>query len=340
MALAADMPEALSFVDVAAALKSSQSADLRAVDTVILDTLESGVPLIPQVARHLISAGGKRLRPLLALASAKLCGEDGERPHLLAAAVELIHAATLLHDDVVDDSALRRGLATANIVFGNKESVLVGDFLFARAFELMVKTGSLEVLDILSRASCTISEGEVLQLETQSNIATTEDMYLSVVQAKTAALFAAATEASAVLGGGSPEVVRALREFGLNFGIAYQLVDDTLDYAASDGGMGKTAGDDFREGKMTLPVIYAIADAQNAEERDFWHRTMVDGHQREGDFLEARRLIDRDDLIERALGEAQTYAARAAAALSSALPETSLRGLLEDLATSSAIRRF
>ncbi|MEM9989929.1 MAG: polyprenyl synthetase family protein, partial [Pseudomonadota bacterium] len=301
--------------------------------------LSSRVALIPQVAEHLMSAGGKRLRPLLTLAASTLCGGQGERPRALAAAVELIHAATLLHDDVVDDSNLRRGHKTANIVFGNKESVLVGDFLFARAFELMVKTDSLRVLDILSRASCTISEGEVLQLETQTNISTERDTYIEVISAKTAALFAAATQAGAVVAGADDDVVDALYTYGLNFGIAYQLVDDALDYDSNAEAMGKTAGDDFREGKMTLPVILAMEAARTPEERAFWHRTVGGGQQGPDDFAEAKTLMERDGVIDQALSAAQDYAQIASNALS-ILPASPLRTVLEDLAMGSVIRQY
>lgn len=338
MALVAELPAQAGFTDVAAHLKASHAAELDQVNKVILDHLSSSVPLIPQVAEHLIGAGGKRLRPLLTLSSAALCDAPENGSRLLAAAVELIHVATLLHDDVVDDSALRRGLKTANVVFGNKESVLVGDFLFARAFELMVKTGSLRVLDILSQASCKISEGEVLQLQTQADTATSRDVYLRVVTAKTAALFAAATQAGAVVGNAPAPIEQALYDYGLNLGIAYQLVDDALDYQGTDDTIGKTAGDDFREGKMTLPVILAIETAHDPEERAFWQRTMADGTQQAGDFARARELIARDNLIDRALGEAQAYAERAASALS-VIADSPLRRLLEDLALSSVVRR-
>lgn len=325
------------FKNAARALKDSQQTALDEASDVILAHLSSTVPLIPEVARHLIGAGGKRLRPLLTLAAAELCGYQGEGDRLLAAAVELIHAATLLHDDVVDDSGLRRGLRTANVVFGNKESVLVGDFLFARAFELMVKTGSMRVLGILSAASCTISEGEVLQLETQGNLATTEAMYEAVVRAKTAALFSAATRAGAALAGAPAGVEAALTTYGDRFGIAYQIVDDALDYDGEDGAIGKTAGDDFREGKLTLPVILAVGAAQNDEERAFWARTIAKRDQRDGDFAHAQALIARDGLVDRSLDIARRHAEAAAAALG-ALPQSPLRDTLEALALSSVVR--
>ncbi|MEM9989588.1 MAG: polyprenyl synthetase family protein, partial [Pseudomonadota bacterium] len=223
--------------------------------------------------------------------------------------------------------------------FGNKESVLVGDFLFARAFELMVKTESLRVLDILSRASCTISEGEVLQLETQANVRTQKETYIKVVSAKTAALFSAATQAGAVVANASPDVENAFYTYGLNFGIAYQLVDDALDYDSDAEAMGKSAGDDFREGKMTLPVILALEAARTPEERAFWHRTVGGMQQGPEDFVEAKRLMERDSLIDRALTEAQSYAEKAAEALT-VLPASSLRTLLQELALGSVIRQY
>ena len=338
MALAAELTAPVRFTDVAARLKEMQADDLAATNDVIIDHLSSDIELIPEVARHLIVAGGKRLRPLICLAAADICGASGPRPLFLAGAVELIHAATLLHDDVVDDSALRRGLKTANIVFGNKESVLVGDFLFARAFALMVKTGSLDVLDILSRASCTIAEGEVLQLTTEADLDTSRSTYINVVTAKTAALFEAAARAGAMVAGASDEDADALGRYGLNFGIAYQMVDDTLDYEGQADNIGKSAGDDFREGKMTLPVIHAIARARDDEERAFWARTIGEREQTAGDFERAQGLIARDNLIGVCLGEARDYAARAAEALEG-LRDTPLKRTLEDLALSSAARQ-
>ena len=326
-----------TFRDAAAALKARHAPGLEAVGDVIVTHLDSSVALIPEVARHLIRAGGKRLRPLVTLAAAEACGYEGEGDTLLAAAVELIHAATLLHDDVVDDSALRRGLRTANIVFGNKESVLVGDFLFARAFELMVKTGSLRVLDVLSAASCTISEGEVLQLQTQGNLATDEAMYVEVIRAKTAALFGAAAQSAAALAGADPAAERALTAFGVNFGIAYQIVDDALDYVGEAEGLGKAAGDDFAEGKVTLPVILAVRAARGDEERAFWRRTVEAGDRREGDFETARRLIARDDLVAASLATARGYAEEAAASLSALPPSPALQAL-ERLALASVRR--
>ena len=238
--------------------------DLRDVNELIIRYMDSPVVLIPQLASHLVAAGGKRLRPVLTLASAKMCGyADGNRHIALAACVEFIHTATLLHDDVVDESGLRRGLASANAVFGNKASVLVGDFLFSRSFELMVEDGSLDVLRILSHASSVIAEGEVLQLITSNDTETSETAYLDVIRAKTAQLFAAACRIGAVVAERPRVEEEALETYGMNLGIAFQLIDDVLDFSAEQAKLGKTVGDDFREGKITLPIILAFRRGDN-----------------------------------------------------------------------------
>src|SRR5471032_3356417 len=255
------------------ALAALVDSDLKRVNALILDRMHSPVALIPQLAGHIIAAGGKRLRPMLTLASAKLVGYRGDRHLALSAAVEFIHTATLLHDDVVDASDLRRGLATANAVWGNKPSVLVGDFLFSRAFQLMVEDGSLKVLGILSHASAVIAEGEVLQLVTSNDTTTDEAAYLAVIRAKTAQLFAAASQICAVIAGRPAEEEAALTAFGLNLGIAFQLVDDMLDYSARQAELGKTVGDDFRDGKITLPIVLAFKRGDEPERR-FWRRTL------------------------------------------------------------------
>ncbi len=289
-------------------------SDLDRVNTLILERMQSPVALIPQLAGHIIAAGGKRLRPMLTLATARMCGYRGDRHIALAAAVEFIHTATLLHDDVVDASDLRRGLATANAVWGNKPSVLVGDFLFSRAFQLMVEDGSLEVLEILSGASAIIAEGEVLQLVTSNDTETTEDAYLAVIQAKTAQLFAAASRIGAVLGDRPKAEEQALEVYGRNLGIAFQLVDDMLDYSAQQVELGKTVGDDFREGKITLPVVLALRSANDAE-RAFWQRTLEDLEQREGDLERAIELMTRHGTLLATLDRARQYAETARRAL-------------------------
>jgi octaprenyl-diphosphate synthase len=288
--------------------------DLKRVNTLILERMQSPVALIPQLAGHIIAAGGKRLRPMLTLATSRLCGYRGDRHIALAASVEFIHTATLLHDDVVDDSDLRRGLATANAVWGNKASVLVGDFLFSRAFELMVEDGSLPVLAILSRASAVIAEGEVLQLVTSNDVATTEEAYLEVINAKTAQLFAAASRIGAVVADRSAAEEEALESYGRNLGIAFQLVDDMLDYSALEAELGKTVGDDFRDGKITLPVVLAIR-AADEREREFWRRTLEDSDQHDGDLAHAIELMRRHGTLAATLERAREYGAAARRAL-------------------------
>ncbi len=288
--------------------------DLAEVNALIIERMHSRVPLIPELAGHIIAAGGKRLRPMLTIAGAKLCGHAGRRPVMLAACVEFIHTATLLHDDVVDESGLRRGNATANSVWGNQASVLVGDFLFTRAFQLMVEDGSLRVLDILSTASAVIAEGEVLQLATTNNPETSEDAYLEVIGAKTAALFAAACRIGAVIADRPQAEDEALESHGRNLGIAFQLVDDVLDYSARQATLGKTVGDDFREGKITLPVVLAFRRGR-PEERDFWRRTLADGRQEYADLAHAISLLERTGALTDTIARARHYGAIARDAL-------------------------
>jgi len=301
--------------------------DFRKVDAEIRTRMVSDVPLIPELAAHIIASGGKRLRPLLLIAAARLCGYVGERHVRLAACVEFIHTATLLHDDVVDESALRRGKATANIVWGNQASVLVGDFLFSRSFQLMTQDGSLSVLSILSEASAIIAEGEVMQLTTANNLATTEDDYLKVIAAKTAALFAAATRVGAVVAGRPEREEAALADFGRWLGVAFQLVDDALDYQADEATLGKTVGDDFREGKITLPVILAFQRGDGAEQA-FWRRCVEAREQTEEDLARAIRLMQRHDTLTETLERARTYGDKARAALS-IFPDNDYRRALE-----------
>ncbi len=312
-------------------LAEALDADLVAVNALIRERMASRhAPRIPEVTAHLVEAGGKRLRPMLTLAAARLCGYAGGDHVKLAATVEFIHTATLLHDDVVDESERRRGRPTANLLWDNKSSVLVGDYLFARSFQLMVETGSLRVLDILSNAAATIAEGEVLQLTAAQNLATDEAVYLQVVRGKTAALFSAATEAGAVIAGAPDAVVRALFTYGDALGIAFQIADDLLDYGGTDAAIGKNTGDDFRERKVTLPVIKAVARA-SAEERAFWTRVIEKGDQREGDLAQAKRIMARHGAMEAARDEALMWADRAKAALEE-VPGHELRDMLQDLA--------
>ncbi len=295
-------------------MKDLVREDLDRVNQVILQHMQSRVELIPQLAGHLIASGGKRLRPMLTLAAAQMCGYTGDRQINLAACVEFIHTATLLHDDVVDASALRRGRQTANAVWGNEASVLVGDFLFSRAFQVMVQDGSLRVLDILSNASAVIAEGEVLQLLTTNDTATSEDAYLDVISAKTAALFAAACRIGPVIAERPRAEEEALESYGRNLGIAFQLVDDMLDYASRDAVLGKSVGDDFREGKITLPVILAYRRGTD-DERRFWHRTLEELDQNDSDLRVAVSLMEKYHALRDTVERARHYGAMAKDAL-------------------------
>ncbi|RDC60358.1 All-trans-octaprenyl-diphosphate synthase [Alteripontixanthobacter maritimus] len=311
---------------------------MNSVNTVILDRMQSEIPLIPALAGHLISGGGKRLRPMLTLAGAELVGYTGTRHHRLAAAVEFIHTATLLHDDVVDGSDLRRGKAAANIIFGNPATVLVGDFLFSRAFELMTEDGSLKVLKILSGASAIIAEGEVDQLTAQRQIETSEERYLNIIGAKTAALFAAASRISAVVAECDERQEHALDDYGRNLGIAFQLVDDAIDYDSDAAEMGKDRGDDFREGKMTLPVILAYARGDEGE-RKFW-REAISGHRTsDADLGEAIALIGRHDAVEATRERARHFAQRAVDAIS-IFPDGKARAAMAEAAMFAVARGY
>ncbi len=312
-------------------LSAVLAEDMAAVNALIRARMASEhAPRIPEVTAHLIEAGGKRLRPMLTLAAARLCGYAGTDHQKLAATVEFIHTATLLHDDVVDESKRRRGRPTANLLWDNKSSVLVGDYLFARSFQLMVETGSLRVLDILANASAVIAEGEVLQLTAAQDLGTTEDTYLKVIRGKTAALFSAATEVGGVIAGVPEAQVRALFTYGDALGIAFQIADDLLDYGGSSATIGKNTGDDFRERKLTLPVIKAVAQA-TPEERAFWVRTIEKGDQRDGDLEQALAIMARHGAMEAARADARRWSETARTALS-ALPAHPLRDMLADLA--------
>ena len=320
------------------ALTELVSDDLAAVNQLIIQRMESRVDIIPRLAGHIIAAGGKRLRPLLTLACARLCGYEGQRHRKLAASVEFIHTATLLHDDVVDESSLRRGIPTANALFGNEASVLVGDFLFSRAFELMVEDGSLDVLKVLAHASSVISEGEVLQLLTTNDSTTSEQTYLEVVRDKTAELFAAACRIGAIVAERPASDEEALRTFGLNLGIAFQIVDDVLDYSAEEERLGKNVGNDFREGKITLPVILAIHRGSEAE-REFWARTLDEKMQREGDFDHAQELICHHKADAAALERARHYGSIARDALGT-FPNSLFKRALLDIVDFTIEREF
>lgn len=312
-------------------LLSLLAPDMQATNQLIVDHMQSKVAMIPQLAGYLVAAGGKRLRPLLTLASAQLCGYQGARHYGLAACVEFIHTATLLHDDVVDESDMRRGQKSANAIFGNQSSVLVGDFLFSRAFELMVADGSLEVLRILSNASKVIAEGEVMQLSVANNVATTEEQYIEVVTGKTAALFAAACEVGAVVAQRSAEEQKALRDFGMSLGIAFQLIDDVLDYSAVQAKLGKEVGNDFREGKMTLPVLIAI-ERGSAEEKGFWQRTLENQIYNESDLGHAIELLRKHGALAATVARAHDYAKLAADQLA-CFPDSELKAAMLESVT-------
>lgn len=300
-------------LDTLAALLQS---DMINVNELIIENMQADVPLIPQLAGYLIASGGKRIRPLMTLACTRLYGYDGDRPFGLAASVEFIHTATLLHDDVVDGSEERRGKQAANLVFGNQATVLVGDFLFSRAFQLMVKDGSLEVLRILSDASAIISQGEVKQLTTANNLDTTMEDYIEVVSAKTAALFAAACEIGPVVAGADDQAVY-MRDYGMHLGIAFQIIDDVLDYNANQQKLGKKIGDDFREGKMTAPILLALEKADDTE-RAFWQRTIADKDQKDGDLETAQEIMTRHNALTGAADLARAHGEKARAALQAA----------------------
>ena len=305
-------------------------SDMAATDRLIHQRMGSPVELIPELGRHLVDSGGKRLRPMLTLAAARLCGYRGTEHIKLAAAVEFIHTATLLHDDVVDASALRRGKIAANVVWGNKPSILVGDFLFSRAFQLMVEAANIAVLDILANASAVIAEGEVMQLKSANNLAVTEAHYLKVVAAKTAALFAAATEAGAAMALAGREQISALRDYGYNLGIAFQLIDDALDYSGRQVQMGKLVGDDFREAKVTLPVILAYARA-DIDAKRFWRRVIEASPQHDEDLDLAIAFVEGTGAIRDTRDRAKNYAAKACRALE-LLPSGDIREALEAIA--------
>ncbi len=316
--------------DALGTLVALVGADLQATNVAIVQRMDSPVALIPQLAAHIVAAGGKRLRPLLTLSAARMCGYTGVRHIQLAACVEFIHTATLLHDDVVDESLLRRGMSSANSVFGNKASVLVGDFLFARAFQLMVSDGSLKVLGILSQAAATIAEGEVLQLVTQNDLSTDEEQYLAVIRGKTAALFTAACQVGAVVAERPADEEQALADYGSNLGMAFQLVDDALDYAADQAKLGKTVGDDFREGKVTLPVLAAY-HAGSVDDRAFWRRTIETSEQTDADLDHAMALMAASGAIRTTLDYATRFAQGAQASLA-VFPRGPFRDALMDVA--------
>jgi len=302
--------------------------DMERVNAAILARTGSDVAMIPEVANHLISSGGKRLRPMLTLAMAKLAGYSGDGHIKLAAAVEFMHTATLLHDDVVDESDMRRGKLAARMLWGNEASVLVGDFLLGQAFKMMVEVGNLHCLDILSSAAAVIAEGEVMQLGAAKNPATNEDEYRAVIRAKTAELFAAACEVGPALAGKDKAELAACRSFGMNLGISFQLIDDALDYGGKPAKLGKNVGDDFREGKITLPVVLSFRRGTESE-RAFWNRTLSKGDIAEGDLDAAMALMTKHHAIEDTVGRARHYGAIATDALA-LVPPSAIKTALEE----------
>jgi octaprenyl-diphosphate synthase len=311
-----------------ARLASLTATGMERVNRLVVERTRSDVALIPEVARYLIDSGGKRLRPMITLAAAAACGYRGDADVKLAASVEFMHTATLFHDDVVDESNTRRGKRAARPVWGNQESVLVGDFLLGQAFKMMVEVGSIEALDILSAAAVAIAEGEVMQLATAKNTETTEDEYLDVIRAKTAVLFQAAAEVGAVIAGADRSVRAAFRSYGANLGIAFQLVDDALDYGGQSPTLGKDVGDDFREGKVTLPIVLAYRRG-TAADRDFWKRTLVKGAIADDDLARAVALLDRTRALKDTVERARHYGAIAYDALARLPDEQFKAALLE-----------
>lgn len=307
-----------------AQLRALVEADMAQVNALIMAQTKSDIALISEVATHLIAAGGKRLRPCLTIAAAQLCGYTGRRHINLAASVEFLHTATLLHDDVVDDSHLRRGEPTANAVWGNKSSVLVGDFLLSRAFQMMVSDGSIDVLDVLSRAAAVISEGEVHQLTVSHDLSITRDVYEQVISAKTAELFAAACELGAIVGDTSKR--GALRAYGQALGMAFQLADDALDYMADEAELGKSIGDDFRDGKVTLPVLLAY-EAGDAQERAFWEGALEDFTPEK--LAQAKTLLAKHRTCEATLARADHFVSEAIAAIAGFAPSPAKDAMIE-----------
>ena len=333
--VAADLVSGESSVE---RLVRAVSGDMAQVNNLILEMAGSNVELIPEVANHLVSSGGKRLRPMLTLASAKLFDFDGTDHVKLAASVEFMHTATLLHDDVVDDSAVRRGKPAARVIWGNQASVLVGDYLLGQAFKMMVEAGSLECLRILSNASAVIAEGEVLQLSGAKSLANGEAHYMAVIEAKTAALFSAATEVGPVIAGQPAAIQEAMRQYGLNLGLAFQLIDDVLDYSGNAAELGKDTGDDFREGKATLPVLYAYQRGSEAD-RAFWSRCIEAGEIRDGDLEAAIEKVNGCGAIEDSVKRARDFGAKAVAAIEQ-VPASPIRDILADVVDFSISRAY
>lgn len=329
MGVVVSLEEARDPTDGIKGLVALVQSDMSQVNAVIIDKARSKVDMIPELARHLIDSGGKRLRPMLTIASANMLGYSGAHHITLAASVEFMHTATLLHDDVVDESDLRRGKKTARLLWGNEASVLVGDYLLGQAFKMMVDVGSLDALRVLSNAAAVIAEGEVMQLSVAQNTTTTEDEYLAVINAKTAALFSAAAEVGAIIANQTEDKQAALRSYGKNLGIAFQLVDDALDYSGEQAKLGKSIGDDFREGKITLPVVLSYRRGDETE-RDFWHRTLQTGDIEDKDLDHAITLMNKHKALDDTIARAKHYGAMAKDALA-IFPDSDYKTALEDV---------
>ncbi|MDB9971668.1 polyprenyl synthetase family protein [Alphaproteobacteria bacterium] len=312
------------------------SNDLQEVNNIIVDNIGNEVPLIKDLSKHILASGGKRIRPIVTLLSSSICNYSGKNHLFLAACVEFIHTATLLHDDVIDESKVRRGVATANDVFGNKTSILVGDFLFSRAFELMVQNGSKKILEILSKASSTIAQGEVLQLTTINDSTTSKELYMKIIKNKTASLFSAASEIGAILSEEEYTIQKSLKVYGEKLGTAFQLVDDALDYVGTSA-LDKNIGDDFREGKMTLPVIISL-EASNLEEKSFWIKTIENLDQSSNDLNKAIELINKYNGITSTLALAKKYSMEAIKSLE-IFPQSEAKLALESLASIAVNRK-
>jgi len=312
-------------------LRNFLKDDLEKVSSLIKLRMKSEhAPLIEEIVDHLIKAGGKHLRPLLTLASAKICGYQGNSHIQLAAAVEFIHTATLLHDDVVDESDRRRGKSSVNILWDNASSVLVGDYLFARSFQLMTDTGRLDILEILSAASAKIAEGEVLQLSSTGDLKANEEVYYKIIRGKTAALFSASMEVGACIADADKAVVESLYRYGDALGVSFQITDDLLDFTGESSSLGKNIGDDFKERKLTLPVINALSSATKGE-LEFWQRTIERGEQIDGDFKKAKNILEGHASIEITKMKAYEWCAIAKNSLVD-LPDGELKTILVDLA--------
>jgi len=311
-------------------LLAATAAEMEKVNALILTRAESHVEMVPQLARYLIEAGGKRLRPMLTVAAALLFGKPTGAQTNYAAAVEFMHNATLLHDDVVDESDMRRGRPAARKIWGNQASVLVGDFLLGQAFLMMVETGRLDALAVLARAASIIAEGEVFQLAKAGDLAATPDDYDQVIRAKTATLFQAAAEVGAMAGGADEAGRAALRDYGMELGLAFQLVDDVLDYRGESGAMGKNTGDDLREGKMTLPVILTLADA-NPAEREIITASLGKSDASDAALTQVVAIMNRHGALARTIEEAHAHVRAARAALDP-LPPSAMKTILSDIA--------